>query len=132
MALTVLLSLKDDGVEVNLRGAKVKFVKGGFLVKRVTKSRPLLAEELLRQRYEATEPAAMMMKQETKQRITEAKSPSMTYSSGTANSQLEQTRADASGTANSQLMACSKVDFLQYGDFSGWKVQFGIDIISWQ
>ena len=46
------------------------------------------------------------------------------YSSGTANSQLEQTRADASGTANSQLVACSKVDLLQYGDFSGVKVQF--------
>ena len=74
----------------------------------------------------------MMMIQETKQRITEAKFLSTTYSSGTANSQLEQTRADASGTANSQLVACSKVDFLQYGDFSGWKVQFGIDIISWQ
>ena len=40
--------------------------------------------ELLRQRYEATEPAAMMMIQETNQRITEAKSLSMTYSSGTA------------------------------------------------
>ena len=47
--------------------------------------------ELLRQRYEATEPAAMMMIQE------------------------------------------SKVDFLQCGDFSEWKVQFGyalIDILS--
>ena len=55
---------------------------------------------------------------ETKQRITEAKSLSrvglLTVSS--------KHRADASGTANSQLVACSKVDLLQYGDFSGVKV----------